>query len=133
MGKIFAIVLVIIAVASAYPIVTHKYTPPIDISTHGHAIDEQLNDTMAEAGLAFLAAQFLLAFVIWKFSGRKRDDRVSSIPGGAKIMVAAAFILVGTEVLALGVYGQKAWGNVYFTPSATDALEVQAQAEQFAF
>src|SRR5271155_771695 len=133
MGKMFAVVLVIIALLSAYPIVTHKYVPPVDISTHGHAIDEQLNDTMAEAGLAFLGAQFLLAFFIWKFTGLKRDAKVSSIPAGAKIMVAAAFILVGTEVLALGVFGQKAWANVYFTPPAADALEVQVQAEQFAF
>jgi len=133
MGKMFAVVLVIIALLSAYPIVTHKYVPPVDISTHGHAIDEQLNDTMAEAGLAFLGAQFLLAFFIWKFTGLKRDAKVSSIPAGAKIMVAAAFILVGTEVLALGVFGQKAWANVYFTSPAPDALQVQAQAEQFAF
>jgi hypothetical protein len=51
MGKFFAIVLVIIAVASAYPIVTHMFPLPEDISTHGHAIDEQLNDTMWEAGV----------------------------------------------------------------------------------
>ena len=133
MGKFFAVVLVIIALASAYPIVTHKYTPPVDISTHGHAIDEQLADTMAEAGLAFLGAQLLLAFFIWKFSGRKPGEKVSAIPGGAKIMVAAAFIFVGTEVLALGVFGQKAWAAVYFTPPAADALQVQAQAGQFAF
>ena len=133
MGKVFAVVLVIVALVSAYPIVTHKYTLPVDISTHGHAIDKQLADTMVEAGLAFLGAQFLLALLIWKFSGRKRDEKVSGIPGGAKIMVAAAFILVGTEVFALGVYGQKAWANVYFTPPAADALEVQVQAEQFAF
>ena len=47
-------------------------------------------------------------------------------------LVAAAFILVGTEVLALGVFGQKAWAAVYFTPPAADALQVQAQAGQFA-
>jgi len=48
-------------------------------------------------------------------------------------MVAAAFILVGTEVLALGVFGQRAWANVYFTPPRPDALQIQAQAGQFAF
>jgi len=58
MGKVFAIVLVIIALVSAYPIVMHKYTLPGDISTHGHAIDMQLADTMVEAGLAFLADAF---------------------------------------------------------------------------
>jgi cytochrome c oxidase subunit 2 len=133
MGKFFAIVLVMIAIASAYPILTHMYVQPEDISTHGHAIDEQLADTMAESGFAFLAAQFLLAFFIWKFSERKDGAKVSHLPGGAKVMVAAAFILVGTEVLALGVFGQKAWASVYFTPAKPDALLVQVQAGQFAF
>ena len=59
MGKLFGVVLAIIAIVSAYPIVAHWYVQPVDISTHGHAIDEQLADTMAEAGLSFLAAQLL--------------------------------------------------------------------------
>ena len=53
MGKFFAVILIVITLASAYPIVTHKFVQPVDISTHGHAIDEQLADTMAEAGFAF--------------------------------------------------------------------------------
>src|ERR1700682_6461820 len=107
MGKMFGVILTIIALVSAYPIVTHKYVQPEHISTHGHAIDEQLSDTMAESGFAFLGAQFLLAFFIWRFTARKEGTKVSHIPGGAKLMVVAAFILVGTEVLALGVFGQK--------------------------
>ena len=133
MGKFFAIILVIIAIASAYPIVAHLYVQPEDISTHGHAIDEQLADTMAESGFAFLGAQLLLAFFVWKFSERKDGGKVRHLPGGAKVMVVAAFILVGTEVLALGVFGQKAWASVYFTPAKADALQVQVQAGQFAF
>ena len=133
MGKFFAVVLIIITLASAYPIVTHKFVQPVDISTHGHAIDEQLADTMAEGGFAFVGAQLLLAFFVWKFSSRKDGSKVTHLPGGAKLMVATAFILVGTEVLALGVLGQKAWADVYFTPPKADALQVQAQAGQFAF
>src|SRR5258707_8644723 len=133
MGKLFGAVLTIIAILSAYPIFAHWYVQPVDISTHGHAIDEQLSDTMAEAGFAFLGAQLLLAFFVWKFSQRKPGAKVWNIPGGATLMVAAAFILVGTEILALGVLGQKAWANVYFTPPKPDAMQVQAQAGQFAF
>ena len=44
-------------------------------------------------------------------------------------MVIAAVVLVGTEILALGVMGQKAWGNVYFTSPKADALQIQAQAD----
>src|SRR5438309_4595908 len=74
MGKLFGAVLTIIAILSAYPIVAHWYVQPVDISTHGHAIDEQLADTMAEAGLSFLAAQLLLAFFVWRFSQRDRKS-----------------------------------------------------------
>jgi cytochrome c oxidase subunit II len=132
MGKLFAVVVAVIAVASAVPIVMHIWHPPEDISVHGRAIDEQLADTMVEAGLSFLAAQFVLAFFVWKFAGRKEGE-VKSFPGGAKVMVIAALLLVGSEILALGILGQKAWANVYFKSAAPDALQVQAQAGQFAF
>ena len=133
MGKLLAVVLVIIAIASAYPIVTHMFVPPEDISTHGHAIDEQLNETMLEAGISFVAAQLVLAFFVWSFTGRKEGSPLKNFPGGAKVAVIAAFVLVGSEVLALGVMGQKAWANVYFTPSKPEAIQIQAQAEQFAY
>jgi cytochrome c oxidase subunit II len=133
MGKLFAIVLVIIALASAYPIVTHMFPLPPDISTHGHAIDDQINDTMWEAGVSFVAAQLVLAFFLWSFSGRKEGSPLKNFPGGARVMVIGAFLLVGTEILALGVLGQKAWAAVYFTPANPDAIQIQAQAEQFAF
>ena len=140
MGKLFAVTLTVIALLSAVPIITHTWfgssislTPPEDISTHGHAIDDQLKETMVEAGVSFLAAQLLLAFFVWKFSGRKTDAEIKTFPGGAKLMVIAAVVLVGTEILALGVLGQKAWASVYFKPAAPDALQVQAQAGQFAF
>lgn len=133
MGKLLAIVLVLIAVLSAYPIVTHMFVLPDDISTHGKAIDDQLNDTMMEAGIAFIGAQLVLAFFVWSFTGRKPGSPLKNFPGGAKGMVIGAFLLVGTEILALGVMGQKAWATVYFTPPEADALQIQAQAEQFAF
>jgi len=140
MGKLFAVILTVIALLSAIPVVTHRWygsgislAPPEDISTHGHAIDEQLSETMIEAGLSFLAAQLLLALFVWKSAERKSDDKIKTLPGGAKGLVIAALVLVGTEMLALGVLGQKAWANVYFKPAAPDALQVQAQAGQFAF
>jgi cytochrome c oxidase subunit 2 len=133
MGKFLAVVLIIIAVLSAYPIVTHMFVLPEDISTHGHAIDEQLNDTMWEAGISFIGAQLVLALFVWSFTGRKEGSPLKSFPGGARVMVIGAFLLVGTEILALGVMGQKAWASVYFTSPKPDAIQIQAQAEQFAF
>jgi len=47
MAKFFAITIIIIAIASAIPILRHTWAPPEDISTHGALIDEQLSETMA--------------------------------------------------------------------------------------
>jgi len=132
MGKLFAVALMAIAIASAVPIFMHIWEPPPDISLHGYAIDRQISETMFEAGVCFLGAQLLLAFFVWRFSGR-RDGIIKHFPGGAKAIVLAALVLVGSEILALGVAGQKAWASVYFTPPAPNALQIQAQAGQFAF
>ena len=133
MSKLFAVVIIVIAIGSAIPILRHTWWMPEDISTHGAPIDEQMSETMAEAGICFLASQILLALFIWKFSDRKATDKITSLPGGARGLVIAAFLLVGTEVLALGIFGAKAWATVYFTPPAANAMPIQVQAGQFAF
>src|SRR5438270_12991117 len=91
MGKLFAVIVFVIALLSAIPIITHSwfgsgisFALPEDISTHGHAIDEQLSDTMVEAGLSFLAAQCVLAFFVWKFSNRQANAELKTFPRGAK-------------------------------------------------
>ena len=114
MGKIVAVTLVLITIASAVPILAHKWVPPDDISTHGYLIDEQMSDTMVEAGICFVAAQMILAAFI--------------CPQEEQLVLAERL-----EVLALGFFGSKAWAAIYFTPPSADALPVQVQAGQFAF
>src|ERR1700722_8537918 len=133
MAKIFAVVIVLIAIASAIPIVMHTWPLPQDISTHGALIDEQFADTMLEPGISFLASQILLAFFIWKFSAPKPGDKIKSFPGGATGLVVAACLLAGTEVLALVFFGSRAGAGFPLSPPAPDALTIQAQAGQFAF
>lgn len=131
MGKILAVTVILIAIGSAIPILRHTWWMPEDISTHGQPIDEQMSETMAEAGISFLAAQFLLGYFIWKYSSWK--GKIRTFPGGAMTMVIGAFLLVGTEVLALGVFGARAWAKIYLTPPPPNAMPVQVQAGQFAF
>jgi cytochrome c oxidase subunit 2 len=133
MGKFFAITIVVIAILSAIPILMHTWDAPADISTHGHLIDEQMSETMAEAGISFLAAQLLLALFIWQFSNRGKETKLKNFPGGARALVIAAVLVVGVEVLALGVFGVKAWAGQYLTPPSADAMPIQVQAGQFAF
>ena len=133
MAKLFAVTILVIAIVSAIPIVRNTWHPMEDISTHGQAIDDQLSDTMWEAGISFLASQILLAWFIWRFSGDRPGEKTKTFPGGATGLVAAAIVLVGVEVFALGIFGVKAWAAIYFTPPGANALPVQVQAGQFAF
>jgi len=133
MGKLLALTIIVIAIASAVPVVMHTWVAPADISTHGYLINEQMSETMIEAGVSFLAAQIILAIFIWKFSSFRSDGKIRTFPGGAKGLVIAALVLVGAEVLALGAFGVKAWATVYFTPPSADAIPIQVQAGQFAF
>jgi cytochrome c oxidase subunit II len=133
MGKLFAVVLVLVALVSTYPFLVGKYSPPESISNDGHLIDRQLHETMIQAGISFLAAQLFLAVFVWGFTNRNSGSKLRSLPGGAKAMVIAAFLLVGTELLAFGMFGEKAWANVYLRSAEANALQVQAQAGQFAY
>jgi cytochrome c oxidase subunit 2 len=133
MAKFFAGTIVVIAILSAIPILLQTWVAPEDISTHGHMIDEQMSETMVEAGVSFLAAQLILAIFIWQFSNPRPDAKIKNFPGGARALVIAALLLVGAEVLALGVFGVKAWANVYLTPPSANAMPIQVQAGQFAF
>jgi len=133
MARFFAITIVVIAVLSAIPILRHTWVAPEDISTHGALIDEQMSETMAEAGISFLAAQFILAFFVWKFSNTAPDAKIKKFPGGAKGLVIGALLVVGVEVMALGIFGVKAWANVYLDAPSANAMPVQVQAGQFAF
>ncbi len=133
MARFFAITIVVIAVLSAIPILRHTWVAPEDISTHGALIDEQMSETMAEAGISFLAAQFILAFFVWKFSNTAPDAKIKKFPGGAKGLVIGALLVVGVEVMALGIFGVKAWANVYLDAPSANAMPIQVQAGQFAF
>jgi cytochrome c oxidase subunit II len=133
MAKLFAITLILIAIGSAIPILRHTWWISEDISTHGRPIDEQMSETMAEAGISFLASQILLALFVWRYSQNRPGEKIKSFPGGAKALVIAAFLLVGTEVLALGAFGAKAWADIYLTPPSANAMPIQVQAGQFAF
>lgn len=144
MAKLLAVTIVVIMIISAIPIVRNTWHPVPDVSSHGQAIDDQMSETMIEAGISFLASQFILAWFIWRFSvsskRRGKADTAETVviesrvfPGGAAGVVIAAFVLVGVEVLALGVFGIKAWANMYFTPPSANAMPVQVQAGQFAF
>lgn len=133
MGKLFAVVLTIITIISAGIFIAHVWWLPPDISTTGHAIDHQLTETLIASGILFVAAQFALAIFVWRFGDRKDARPVRIFPGGPVPLVVAACVLVGAEIVVLSFVGTKIWSRIYFTAAPANALQVDVQAEQFAF
>jgi cytochrome c oxidase subunit 2 len=136
MGRLFAVVVSVIALVSAVIFALHTWWLPADISTHGNRIDRQLNETMIVAGILFVAAQLALALFVWRFGeggGAGATWPVKTFPGGATPMVVIATVLVGIEVLVLTFVGSKVWASIYQTPAAPGAVQIDVLAEQFAF
>ncbi len=119
MAKLFCrLRIVVIAIASAIPIVIHIWEPPQDISPHGQLIDEQMSETMAEAGISLPGGTVHVRLFSSGNSRTVRQDERSKLSGWRQGMVIAAFVWSALEVLALGVFGTKAWASIYFTPAA---------------
>ncbi len=131
MGKLFAIVLTVITLVSTAIFVAHTWWLPVDISAHGHAIDHQLLETMVSSGILFVLSQLALALFVWRSSGDGRQ--VKTFPGGVTPMVVIAVVLVGAEILALTFVGSKVWAGIYQSPPDPNSLQIDVQAEQFAF
>lgn len=133
MGKLFAIVVTIIALVSVAAFTMHGAWLPPDISAHGPGIDGQLRETMIATGVLFLLAQLALGVFAWTSSSRKPGRRVKRFPGGAMPLVVLAILIVGGEIVALTLVGSKVWAAVYESPGDPHALTVDVLAEQFAF
>ncbi len=133
MGKLFAVVLTVITLVSTAFFVAHTWWLPVDISAHGHAIDHQLSETMTSAGVLFVLSQLALALFVWQYGDRHDGRAVKTFPGGATPMVVLAVVLVGAEILALTFVGSKVWAGIYQSPADPNSLQIDVQAEQFAF
>src|ERR1700729_2639933 len=133
MGKLFAVLVIVIALISVSFFVRHTWWMPQDISTTGAAIDHQLDETMIETGLLFLAGQLILGLFVWQASDKNPGRKIKIFPGGSTPLVTAAIIVVGIEILALTFIGSKTWAAGHIAPAAGESLHIDVQAEQFAF
>src|SRR6266496_4039243 len=82
MGKLFAVVVAIIALVSAAIFALHIWWLPADISAHGPRIDRQLGETMISSGILFVLAQLALAAFVWQ-AGSATTRGIRTVRGDA--------------------------------------------------
>src|SRR5438093_1745594 len=90
-------------------------------------------ETMLSSGILFVVSQLALALFVWKSGDRREGRKIKIFPGGAVPMVVLASVLVGAEILVLTFVGSKVWASIYQTPPDPNSLQIEVQAEQFAF
>ena len=115
MGKLFAVIVVVVTVISSAIFISRIWWLPADISVLGVGIDRQMTETMIAAGVLFVTSQLVLALFVWQY-GDKGDRRpIKTFPGGAVPMVVLATLLVGAEIVVLTLVGTKVWGGIFLS------------------
>jgi cytochrome c oxidase subunit II len=132
MGFAIALVLVLITAISVYIFAGHVWWFPVDISTHGAAIDHQFNLTLLLTGVVFVLAQLGLGFFVWKYRDRQDGRKAIYSHGNNRLeatwTTAAAILFIG-----LNLMGYRIWANMHFTGAAPGALRVEVWGQQFAY
>jgi cytochrome c oxidase subunit II len=132
-GKLFAVIVTVITIVSTAIFVARIWWLPPDISVLGVGIDHQLGETMVASGVLFVLSQLVLALFAWQYGDTGDGRPIKIFPGGATPMVVIASVLVGAEILVLSLVGTKIWGGIFLTPPDPNALQIDVQAEQFAY
>ena len=135
MGKLFAAILARhhprLGRASSSP-ASGGCPPTSRCSASG--IDHQLMETMIASGILFVPGpagpgQLRLAV---RRPGRRAADPGPS-PAAPPRWWCSPRVLVGAEILVLSLVGTKVWAGIFLSPPDPQALQIDVQAEQFAY
>src|SRR5580692_11380048 len=126
----FAVFLVLMTVATVYIFWAKIWWFPPAITDFGHEIDDQYARTFLITGIVFVAAQFGLAYAIFKF--RDHGQKATYFEGNNTLEVVWTLATVVLFV-GLGLYARNAWAEVHFTDAAPDAIPIEVTGQQFAW
>jgi len=123
-----SLLLVVFTVITFWLFWTRRWWFPESITAIGREIDAQFMRTLIITGIVFVASQLALAWVVFRY--RDQGQRASNSHGNNTMEVlwtAATLILF----VGLGVYAQRSWAEVHFRGAKPDAVQIEAQGQQF--
>jgi cytochrome c oxidase subunit II len=129
-GKIFAILLASVALASVGLFLSRHWWLPGGAASHASALDKLIVWAMIDVGVAFVLAQVLLAAVAWKFHA---DSISKPLTGAARFAVIVSILFISLELFSAATLGRRAWGSMFSIPSSMDVVKAQVMGQQFAF
>jgi cytochrome c oxidase subunit II len=123
-----AIFLVFMTVVTVYIFWAKVWWFPPAITEFGQEIDAQFGRTLLITGIVFVAAQFGLAYAVFKF--RDQGQKASYFEGNNTMEIVWTLATIVLFV-GLGLYARNAWAQVHFQGAAPGALPIEITAQQF--
>jgi cytochrome c oxidase subunit 2 len=130
-GKVFAVLLAIIALGST-ALFLSRHWMPAEASAHAPLLDREFHWSLFDSAVLFVAAQLVLAGFVWR-SQKRNGDRSKTFPHGVSIAISISVVFIAVELFSAATLGRSAWGAMYDAPVRADTLRVQAMGQQFAF
>lgn len=124
----FAVFLVLMTVVTVYIFMAKIWWFPPAITDIGHEIDDQFSRTLLITGIVFVAAQFGLAYAVYRF--RDHGQKASYFEGNNTMEIVWTLATVVLFV-GLGLYARNAWAQVHFTDASPSAFPIEVTGQQF--
>jgi cytochrome c oxidase subunit 2 len=131
MGFWLALIIWAVTLGSVAVFSSGNWSLPEAISTAAREIDAQFGLTLAITGVAFVLAEGLLGWFIFKY--RDRPGRTARYLHGNTPLEAASAVVVGIVFISLAVLGQKVWAEIHLSGTPEGSMPIEITGEQFAW
>jgi cytochrome c oxidase subunit 2 len=132
MGKLIALMLVVLVAGAAYTFLGLHHWFPETISEYGHRIDSQFATTLTVVAIAFGLAQLALGYAVARFGNKGKEARAVYTHGSDKLE-GLWTIVTAVVFVTLAVLGQRVWATVHLNEAPADATKIEVVAQQFQF
>jgi cytochrome c oxidase subunit 2 len=132
MGRILAIAIWVITVASLWMFLSHRWWFPEAISEHGPRVDSQFVITIIVCGIAFAAAQIGLGWAVWKYRDSADKQRATYSHGNNRLEVVWT-VVTAVVFISLAIMGQRVWASLHLHAAPPGSYQLEVTAQQFAW
>src|SRR5688500_11728193 len=131
MGRVLADIIWILTLLSVIIFFNKKWWLPPAFSEHAPALVRQFLITIIIVGIAFVAAQIGLGWMVWKYRDTgKAGDRALYTHGSNRLEVVWT-IITAIVFITLGVMGQSVWAQLRLHDAPPGSYQVSVVAQQF--
>jgi len=132
MGRLLGIAIWIITILSVLMFFNKRWWFPEAITDHGPTVDRQFMITIVVCGIAFVAAQVGLGWVVWKYRDSADKQRATYSHGNNRLEVVWT-IVTAIVFISLGVMGQRVWASLHLNAAPAGSYQIEVTAQQFAW